>query len=247
MTFHKKHQPTSISELVFQDPAVAQKIKEYASGTRAKHLLLEGPTSSGKSEAARMILQERLSPYLGAQYAPTYHGQGFDHNTTAQIEGEWNMQMTYGVAYSIIDEIDFANAAGRREIRKLIDEKSFGTLICTTNHISKLETAFVSRFNVIKVEVPSASDWHSRAKQILNAEGHPVSLEQVQRIMSNFSGHAREFIDFIEDAHIALLKARQPNSFVTHATPKIVSKGIMLPHGSSPKAATPTDNGKSQQ
>jgi len=212
MNFHQKHQPATINDLVFQDPAVAQIIKEYASGARTKHLLLEGPTSSGKSEAARMILHERLSPHLGADYTSTYHGQGFDAHTTKQINGDWNIQMWNKVAYSIIDEIDFANADGRREIRKLIDDKRFGTLICTTNHISKLEPAFVSRFYVMNIQLPSASDWHNRAKIILNAEGHLVSLGQVQKIMSNFSGHAREFIDFIEDAHIELLKTRHSAS-----------------------------------
>jgi DNA polymerase III delta prime subunit len=258
MNFQQRNTPTTVQELVFHDPTVAQIIDDYASGKRSKHLLLEGPTSSGKTEAARMILHERLTPHFGAGYTSIHHGQGFDHHTTKQIEGDWNVQMMYNAAYSIIDEIDFANPDGRREIRKLIDQKSYGTLICTTNHISKLEPAFASRFLVVTVDVPAARDWHNRALNILTAEGHAVSLGQVQKLMANFSGHARDFIDEVENVHLSLMRARatsqsqsgsagQPKSVVTNAKPRVVSNGIMLPRGSALKAATPRSNGKSQQ
>ena len=258
MKFTQKHKPNTIKDLVFQDPHVARIIADYGAGLRTKHLLLEGPTSSGKSIAAEMIVKERLSAHLGDDYTSVFHGQDFDHRTIKQIEGDWNFQMMSGAAYSVIDEVDFASAYGRREIRKFIDGKSFGTLICTTNFANKLEPAFVSRFLVVNVSVPAPTDWHMRALQILQAEGHPVTLTHVQGLMTNFSGHARDFIDEVENVHLGLLPARstsqsqsgsagQPKSVVTNAKPRVVSKGIMLPHGSSPKAATPTDNGKSQQ
>ena len=258
MKFEQKHKPNTIKDLVFQDQRVAEIIADYGEGLRDKHLLLEGPTSSGKSIAASMIVKERLSASFIANYTSVFHGQNLDHRTIKQIEGEWNMQMRSGAAYSVIDEVDFASADGRRDIRKFIDEKSFGTLICTTNFVNKLEHAFVSRFLVLKILTPAPSDWHTRALQILQAEGHDVTLTQVQRLMANFAGHARDFINEVENVHLGLLRARakaqsqsgsatKPQSVVSNAKPRVVSKGIMLPHGSSPKAATPTDDGKSQQ
>jgi replication factor C subunit 3/5 len=256
MKFTKKHEPKTIKDLVFKDPHVAQIIADYGAGLRDKHLLLEGPTSSGKSIAASMILKERLSASLGDDYTSVFHGQGLDHRTIKTIEGDWNLQAGWGDAYSVIDEVDFATADGRREIRKFIDTKSFGTLICTTNFLHKLEHAFVSRFFVVNVSVPAPTDWHSRALQILQAEGHNVTPTQVQRLMANFSGHARDFIDEVENVHLSLMRARatsqsqsgsagQPKSVVTNAKPRVVSNGIMLPHGSALKAATPRSNGKS--
>jgi replication factor C subunit 3/5 len=258
MKFTKKHEPKKIKDLVFKDPHVAQIISDYGAGLRDKHLLLEGPTSSGKSIAASMILKERLSASLGDDYTSVFHGQGLDHRTIKTIEGDWNVQMMFGSAYSVIDEVDFATADGRREIRKFIDTKSFGTLICTTNFLHKLEHAFVSRFFVVNVSVPAPTDWHSRALQILQAEGHAVISAQVQRLMANFSGHARDFIDEVENVHLGLLRARaaaQSNagptnkrrSVITNTRPIIVSKGIRLSNGATPKTATPTGNGKSQQ
>lgn len=254
MEFSQKHKPKLINDLVFQDPHVAQVIADYAAGLRSKHLLLEGPTSSGKSIAAEMILKERLSAHFGDDYTSVYYGKNLDHRTIKQIEGDWNFQMMSGAAYSVIDEVDFASADGRRDIRKLIDTKSFGTLICTTNFVNKLEHAFVSRFLVLSIAVPAPADWHDRATQILQAEGHAVTLPQVQRLMANFTGHAREFIDEVETVHLGLLRARaktqsgagssaQPYSVVSSAKPTVVPNGIMLPNGLAPAS---TGNGKSQ-
>ena len=205
MSFRQKHQPASVSDLVFRDPGVAQIVKEYADGTRTKHLLLEGPTSTGKSEAARMIHNERLLHAMGPTYSSIYHGQGFNAAMLKQIEGDWNMQIMYsGSAYSVIDEVDFAGTAGSREIREFTEYKSFGTLICTTNNLHKLEDAFVSRCRVVKIEAPLPADWYPRALDILQSEGHAVTMIMIQKLFANFTGHARDFMDMVEDAHINL-------------------------------------------
>lgn len=233
MSFRQKHQPASVSDLVFRDPGVAQIVKEYADGTRTKHLLLAGPTSTGKSEAARMILKERLFANMGAAYSSIYHGEGFNAAVLKQIAGDWNLQMmSAGSAYSVIDEVDFAKITGCREIRKFIDSKDYGTLICTTNNLHLLEDAFVSRFRVLAVEPPLPADWHQRALTILQSEGHAVTLAQVQLWFTNFSGHARDFMDMVEDAHINLKRrasiTNPPRTTVSPANPPAVP-GVAIP------------------
>ncbi|GAB5431035.1 MAG: hypothetical protein EpisKO_04050 [Epibacterium sp.] len=255
MNFAQKHQPTNVKDLVFRDARLGRIISEYAAGLRHEHLLLEGPTSSGKSIAASMIVKEQLSATLGSDYISTYHGQGFDHRTVVEIQGDWNIQMMSGAAYSVIDEVDFASAEGRRQIRKLIDGKSYGTLICTTNFLNKLEHAFVSRFRVEHVAVPVASDWHSRALQILQAEGHAVTMAQVRRLMSDFSGHARDFMRELEDVHLGLLSAQSASrasaststdSYQVSTTekPSIVPNGVQLASPARPKSLPPAGNGQ---
>jgi replication factor C subunit 3/5 len=232
MSFRQKHQPASIKDLVFRDPRVGQIIADYAAGIRTKHLLLEGPTSSGKSEAARLILKERLFASMGPAYSSIYHGQGFTAATLKQLEGDWNKQMAYaGTACSLIDEVDFAGTAGCREIQKFIDSKSYGTLICTTNNLHKLEDPFVSRFYVVKVDPPLPADWHTRALQILQSEGHAVTMSTVQNLFANFNGHARDFMDLVEDAHIKSRSKQQAS---------LASAFTIQPALSKPKSAVPS-------
>lgn len=223
MNFQRKHQPASVNDLVFSDKRVEELIREYAAGTRTAHLLLEGPTSSGKSEAARMILHHRLSSDFGEAYTSIYQGQDFDRQTVKKLNGDWNYQITHGSAYSIIEEVDFVDDKGRRELRAHIDSKEFGTLICTTNSLSALEPAFTSRFVVVRVDPPVAQDWHNRAYQILRAEQHGVSIEQVERLMANFTGHARDFIRHMETVH---LKISGPQ----RTTPTVGNLAIKIPN-----------------
>ena len=228
MSFRQKHQPASVQDLVFRDPHVAQIVSDYADGTRTKHLLLAGPTSTGKSEAARMILKERLFANMGPAYSSIYHGQGFNAAVLKQIAGDWNLQMmASGTAYSVIDEVDFAGNTSCREIRKFIDSKEYGTMICTTNNLHKLEPAFVSRFRVVTVEPPLPADWHARAVTILQSEGHAVSVAHVKTLFSSFSGHARDFMDLVEDAHINLNRQRTSISNSSAAVP--VSRQPAIP------------------
>lgn len=208
MSFRQKHQPAKIEDLVFRETRVKQIVTEYADGTRTKHLLLEGPTSSGKSETARLILNARLTATMGSDYSSIYHGQGFNAATINQIDGDWNMQMSFaGCAYSVIDEVDFAGQSGARDIRKFIDGKKYGTMICTTNNLHKLEPAFVSRFLVVRIDPPLPADWYARAVDILKAEGHPITMAHIQTLFRSFTGHARDFMDLVEDADIKLKRS----------------------------------------
>ena len=232
MSFPQKHQPSAIEDLVFRDPRVAQIIAEYARGTRTKHLLLEGPTSTGKSEAARMIQKVRFFATMGPAYSSIYHGQGLNTATLKQTEGDWNMQMSFsGCAYTVIDEVDFAGNAGCNEIRKFIDSKSYGTLICTTNNIHKLDPAFVSRFRRVTVQPPRPADWHQRALTILQSEGHAVTMIMIQTLFANFTGHARDFMDLVEDAHINLSRSSPANASRTMPSPanRRAVPGVSIP------------------
>lgn len=232
MSFPQKHQPSAIEDLVFRDPRVAQIIAEYARGTRTKHLLLEGPTSTGKSEAARMIQKVRFFATMGPAYSSIYHGQGLNTATIKQTEGDWNLQMSFsGCAYTVIDEVDFAGNAGCNEIRKFIDSKSYGTLICTTNNIHKLDPAFVSRFRRVTVQPPLPADWHQRALTILQSEGHAVTMIMIQTLFANFTGHARDFMDLVEDAHINLSRSSPANASRTMPSPanRPAVPGVSIP------------------
>lgn len=226
MSFQRKYQPEHISDLVFRDPHVGQIIADYAGGVRTKHLLLHGPTSTGKSEAARLILKERLFASMGPAYRSIYHGKGFNSAVTAKIEGDWNMQNYYAESgYSVIDEVDEAGHGGIREICKFIDGKSFGTLICTTNNVHKLDAPFLSRFYVVQVDPPLAKQWLPCALQILQAEGHAVTMATVQTLFASFNGHARNYMDLVEDAHIKLSqskRAMQAQTVSVFATPPVV-------------------------
>jgi replication factor C subunit 3/5 len=231
MSFLRKHQPQSVSDLVFADPTVAKIIREYAAGVRTDHLLLEGPSGSGKSSAARLIWQARTLGKMCAAYPPVHYGKGFDETNIKRINGEWAFQMLDGIAYTIIDEVDAATPSARYDIRNLIDNTSYGTVICTTNHLHKLEPAFIKRFEVVSMQVPAVGQWWQRALYILRQEGHSVSLQHLQGLMAGFDGDVRDFVRRLETVSIDLNAARNGMSSqqatVTAKTPVTIAGGTV--------------------
>jgi replication factor C subunit 3/5 len=229
MSFLRKHRPQSVSDLVFADPAVAKIIREYAAGVRTGHLLLEGPSGSGKSSAAQLIWQARASGKMCAAFPPVHYGKGFDDTNIKRINGEWAFQMLDGFAYTIIDEVDAATPNARYDIRDLIDNTAYGTIICTTNHLHKLEPAFIKRFKVVNVEVPTVDQWWQRALYILRQEGHSVSLGQLQGLMADFDGDVRDFVRHLETVSIDLNVAR--NVMSSHQATVIAKTPVTIAGG----------------
>lgn len=220
MTFSKKYRPLTVNDLVFRDPQHRSVVQNYANGTASRHLMLYGPPGSGKSEAARIILESRLGVGTDGARSEIHHGQGitvdFINNLPSMVGAQTFLGFT-GHAL-VIDEVDFLDRSAQRALRKVIDEGLDGLLICTTNNLHKLEEAFRDRFKKVHLERPLVQDWEARAQHIMEQEGYPLDLRQVQMLLSEFEGSARDFLEWLEDSSIDLK--------VQHQSPGTGSKHI---------------------
>lgn len=218
MTFEEKHQPRSISDLIFRDPYVAQTIGDYAAGKRTKHLLLYGPPGSGKSEAAR-ILVDTLCPRTAGSYANEHvNPKNFGADGFKKIENQWNGQMTFGGAprgYVVIDEVDWFAVNKQHELRGFMDDHKTGTIICTTNNLHALDDPLKSRFLKLHVEWPTVADWLPRAQAILAAEGFNLKPAEVQVLLNGFAGDARDLVSWLQECALKLMPNSIPASSVT--------------------------------
>ena len=201
MKFIKRHEPQHISELVFRDKAVGGIIREYAQGLRDKHLLLHGPAGSGKSIAARMILNSCVGILSGTAVAQPINGRKFKVKNLDRFTNDWSCQLSNGAmrGYTIIDEVDCLSSNLLQEMYQLIDDTDNGTIIATTNNLHKLDEPFKDRFRVLRVDRPLAQDWYARAHKILTAEGISITEQEVINLLNGFDGSARKFIEWLED------------------------------------------------
>ena len=239
--FIDRHLPKTINDLVFHDPQVEQTIREYATGQRTKHLLLYGPTGSGKSEAARMLVDTLCPNTAGSPANERINPKNFAGKDMGFIERTWFMQMGFGGAargWIVIDEVDWFAANKMHELRGFIDDTKLGSIICTTNHLHALDDPLKGRFKKLHVEWPTVEDWLPRAKAILAAEGHHLSDLQMRSLLQGFAGSARDLLEWLENYVLAL---RQSLGNGLGGAPCLnLIAGARLSNPSLPKQAVPT-------
>lgn len=201
MTFAERHRPRSVQDLVFADPTVAAIIHRYAHARPSKPLLLYGEPGTGKSEALRLIAETHFAQ-AGIECAD------FTLNGGDAAKGFYNKMLNMAQlqmwpvgtpAIIVIDELDELEGAFPGKTRTFIEQHKSVQLLASTNYIKKIKPALQSRMRCVEVKKPTNADWVPRAQAILTAEGATVTQTQVQQIMQNFTGDARDFIDYLEE------------------------------------------------
>lgn len=201
MTFAERHRPRSVQDLVFADPTVAAIINRYAHARPSKPLLLFGAPGTGKSEALRLIAETQFVQ-AGIECGD------FTLNGADAVKGIYDKMLNMAQlqmwpvgtpAIIVIDEIDDLEDAFPGKTRTFLEQHKSVQLLASTNYIKKIKPALQSRMRCVEVKKPSHSDWVPRAMDILTQEGAAVTQAQVQQIMQNFTGDARDFIDYLEE------------------------------------------------
>jgi replication factor C subunit 3/5 len=198
MTFRQNHEPQSLNDLIFHDPAVEQVLREYATGQRTKHLILHGPKGSGKSCAAQMILKERLPNNFPDMTTASINGRtDRKRKTWDHICMNWSFQNS-SRGYTHIDEVDRYKEDLLDQLDEFLEHDRIGTIIMTTNHLENLDEWFTDRCATVELLRPTASDMIDRAYAILQAEGYNYSRQQVGSMLSSFRGSLRKMVEALE-------------------------------------------------
>jgi DNA polymerase III delta prime subunit len=133
-------------------------------------------------------------------------------------------------ALIVVDEIDELEEALPGKTRTFIEQHKSVQLLASTNYIKKLKPALQSRMRCVEVKKPSPLDWVPRAHAILTAEGATVTQANVRQLMQNFTGDARDFIDYLEEQ----VHAAQQFASAASSRPRTVASVLAQSSGGTP-------------
>lgn len=122
---------------MFENATNASIIAQYAAGQQTRHLLLYGPAGSGKSEAAKIIINTCVPAGLNSPFNQPIHPMSYKHDDFLSLLNDWNWEMSSCGSprgYTVIDEVDQFKPAMLMKLRAFMDEYgSVGTITSTTN------------------------------------------------------------------------------------------------------------------
>lgn len=204
MTFAIKYAPHSFDDLVIEKENIRRRLQQYADGTRTKHLLIYGPTGTGKSAAARVIMETRVGLEM-AKFTKCFEGSKFVASDLDLLLTNWSWQSISGAKFpvTIINEIDLLSVLLREKLKSLMDEMGhLGQIIATTNNLHVLSAPMLRRFDKIELPVLSVDGCMNRAQSILQAEGIEMSDEDLRYQLEGFAGDLDDMASVLEDIYL---------------------------------------------
>ena len=178
---HKKYAPQSLSEMVFANSAAETRVTALANAQLSSNfVLLYGPNGTGKSTAARLIVNTLTSGNFEIEKKSVSELLKLNDLHGYLKQQHFTSSTIYKSKY-ILKYEEFDNAKG--DLYKLwtaiddIDEDI--TLIATTNEPLDIHKSLRSRFYKLEMSPISAHQFLPRAMHILKSEGYTLDSNEV--------------------------------------------------------------------
>lgn len=175
----ERYRPTAIEDYIGNESLKAR-FKKYIDSGEVPHLLLYGRAGTGKTTAAKMLVNAINCDYLLINAS--------DENNVDTIRTKVkNFAASRGFSpfkIAILDEFDFMSANAQAALRNLME--TFSThcrFILTCNYVEKIIEPIQSRCQVESITPPSIKDVCVHLARILNKEGITFNAKDVLTIV----------------------------------------------------------------
>uniref|UniRef100_A0A8R1DW33 AAA domain-containing protein n=1 Tax=Caenorhabditis japonica TaxID=281687 RepID=A0A8R1DW33_CAEJA len=204
LTWTEKYRPKTLDDIAHQDEVVTM-LKGALQGKDLPHLLFYGPPGTGKTSAALAFCRQLFPKNI-------FHDRVLDLNASDErgiavvrqkIRTFSKMSLGAGGAPEnvqklkiiILDEVDAMTREAQAAMRRVIEDYSKYTrfiLIC--NYVSRLIAPVVSRCAKFRFKSLPAEVQVDRLRSICDAEGTPMSDDELHRVMEFAEGDLRRAV-----------------------------------------------------
>ena len=190
----EKYRPVKLENYVGNEH-IKKTISQYLGQNDIQNLIFYGPSGTGKTTLAKIIVKNLDCDYL---YINSSDERGIE-TIRDKVSGFASTASFKPLKVVILDEADFLTIQAQASLRNVIETFSRNTrFILTCNYVERIIDPLQSRCQVLKVIPPSKSEVASHIAWIMEEEGISFELEDLKLVVNQFYPDLRKCLNTIQ-------------------------------------------------
>lgn len=204
----EKYRPRTLSDYVFQNSAQQTQFEHYIKEGRIPNLLFTGPAGTGKTTAAKMLINElKLHPYDVLE---------INASNEAKVDFMRDKIVTFSstrpfghLKIVLLDEADYLSPTSQAVLRGVIEQFHETTrFILTGNYPHKIIPALHSRCHSIHIDKLDMTEYTARAATILVDENIEFEIDVLDTYVRSAYPDMRKCLNLLQaNSTTGVLKA----------------------------------------
>jgi replication factor C small subunit len=190
----EKFRPTKLENYVGNEH-IKTTISQYLGQNDIQNLIFYGPSGTGKTTLAKIIVKNLDCEYL---YINSSDERGIE-TIRDKVSGFASAASFKSIKVVILDEADFLTIQAQASLRNVIETFSRTTrFILTCNYVERIIDPLQSRCQVLKIVPPNKTDVARHLASIMEQEGVSFDSEDLKSIVLQFYPDLRKCLNTIQ-------------------------------------------------
>ena len=190
----EKYRPIQLENYVGNEN-IKKSISKYLEQNDIQNLIFYGPSGTGKTTLAKLIVKNLDCDYL---YINSSDERGIE-TIRDKVSGFASVASFKSIKVVILDEADFLTIQAQASLRHIIETFSRNTrFILTCNYVERIIDPLQSRCQTLKIVPPTKAEVAKHLVGIMEQENIVFELEDLKTIVNQYYPDLRKCINTIQ-------------------------------------------------